>query len=188
MTRKKKRNWAIIIGFIGVLATLSGIILNYAINNAPPKIEIGQYQSEPYVIVSTSSVPVTVRTNNQTTTSTNINQTVHETQGYNLYNITYEIRNTGKQTAHNILVTGSVEPSNNCSITSTYVYTDSPLPSNLVLKTVDKPYSTSFLGVGESLIFRFEMKDGNLFGQTTFNIKVISDDAGSLTKQLIFNY
>jgi hypothetical protein len=189
VTKKKKRNWAIIISVIGILIASVALIINYASftnNNAPPKIEIGQYQSEPYLMVS-NSVTVTVTAENQTTTTTTINKVVNGTQGYNLYNITYEVRNTGKQTAHNIIVTGWAEPSSNCSIISTYVYVGNPLPSNL-LRTVDKSYSISLLGAGESYVFRFEMKDNNLLGQSIFHIDVTSDDAGSQSKQFVFNY
>jgi hypothetical protein len=176
MTKNKKRDWAIIIGLISISIALAALIINYANfanNTAPPKIEIGQYQEEPYLMVS-NSVTVTVTV-------------VNETQGYNLYNITYEVRNTGKQTAHNIIVTGWVEPSSNCSIISTYIYIGSPLPFNL-LRTVDKSYSISLLGAGESYVFRFEMKDNNLLGQSIFHINITSDDAGSPSKELIFNY
>jgi hypothetical protein len=189
MTKNKKRDWAIIIGLISISIALAALIINYANfanNTAPPKIEIGQYQEEPYLMVS-NSVTVTVTAENQTTTTTTINKVVNETQGYNLYNITYEVRNTGKQTAHNIIVTGWVEPSSNCSIISTYIYIGSPLPFNL-LRTVDKSYSISLLGAGESYVFRFEMKDNNLLGQSIFHINITSDDAGSPSKELIFNY
>ena len=186
MTRKKKRDYALIIGLIGVLIASIALIINYANfanNTAPPKIEIGQYQSEPYLLVS-NSVTATIVAENQTAS---IFRVVNETHGYNLYNITYEIRNTGKETAHNIVVSGWVEPSNNCSILSTFVYVGSPLPSNL-LRTINKPYSVSLLGAGESYVFRFEMKDNNLSGQSIFHIDVTSDDAGSPSKQLVFDY
>ncbi len=188
MAKRKKRNWAIIIGLISISIALVALIVNFANfmnSTAPPKIEIGQYQSEPYLLVS-NSVTVTIISENDTSTNTNIDK-IDERQGYNVYNLTYEIRNTGKQTAHNITVTGWVEPSNSCSIISTYVYIGSPLPSNL-LRTVNKSYSISLLGAGESYVFRFEMKDSNLSGQSIFHIDVNSDDAGSSNKEVVFNY
>jgi hypothetical protein len=186
MPRKKKRNWAIIIGLIGIILASIGLIINYSnlMNNlAPPKLEVGQYQSEPYIMVS-NSVTATVTQEIQTTTITKI---TNATLGYNLYNITYQVRNSGKGTAHNILVTGWVEPSSNCSVTSTFVYIGSPLSSDY-LRTVDNAYNISLLGAGESYVFRFQMKDNNLVGQSIFHIDVTSDDAGKLSKELIFNY
>ncbi len=57
MTRKKKSNWAIIVGLISISIVSVGLIVNYASfanSTAPPKIEIGKYQSEPYLMVSNS--------------------------------------------------------------------------------------------------------------------------------------
>ena len=156
---------------------------NIYLNMPSPRLEVGGYPSEPYFMVSNSVTVVVVNPNETFSPATT--QPPINSAPYDILNITYQVLNSGKGSAHNVDVKARVEPSNSCSLLATYVYVGNPLPSNL-LRVAGDEYNIGILGSGTSYVFTFKVKDGNLNGTMRFFLEVTSDDAGSITREIAY--
>jgi hypothetical protein len=182
MTSNRKYDKYKIATIILTLIVISLSCLNVYLNTPYPKLEVGGFPSDSYLLFSNT---VTVHVENPNDTSPSNWTSPLESGPYNLFNVTYQVYNCGKGSAYNVDVKGIMEPSNSCKVIATYVYVGEPLPSNL-LKVVSDEYKIGLLGSGKSYVFKFEVRLSNFNSTSKFILKITSDNAGTILREISY--
>jgi len=173
----KYKKIPIILSIIIIGLTCFNIMLNYP----TPRLEVGEFPYDSYLAVASKGVIVSDQSNGTIQTA---NVTNEEFQSYYMYNLTYQVYNSGKGSAYNVDINLKGEPTESHKVISTLVFVGEPIISNLLDTTINN-YRIGLLGAGKSYTFLFSLKIlTSKFEEGKFILTVSSENAGTIIKEI----